>query len=214
MSQKPEIIEYAKSKGAKGIQLGGICCTANEIFQRHGVPQAGTFLQQELAIVTGACDAMVVDIQCVFQNLANVAKCFHTKLITTHPIAKMEQDNVLHIEFDEHHALEDAERLKMILQNIEQYLVQDDENQTAYLNLPNSSYWWYWYGSEYEAHAYYLKLLARTDPKGTVAPRLVKYLLNNRKHATYWYSTRDTALCLEAIAGFIGITKVWIEIRW
>ncbi len=52
----------------------------------------------------------------------------------------------------------------MILQNIEQYLVQDDENQTAYLNLPNQSYWWYWYGSEYEAHGYYLKLLSRTEP--------------------------------------------------
>jgi carbon-monoxide dehydrogenase catalytic subunit len=120
VSQKPEIIEYAKSKGAKGIQLGGICCTANEIFQRHGVPQAGTFLQQELAIVTGACDAMVVDIQCVFQNLANVAKCFHTKLITTHPIAKMEQDNVVHIEFDEHYALEDAEKiLRMAIDNFQ-----------------------------------------------------------------------------------------------
>ena len=117
-SQKPEIIKYAKTKGAKGIQLGGICCTANEIFQRHGVPQAGTYLQQELAIITGACDAMVVDVQCVFQNLANVAKCFHTKLITTHSIAKMEQDNVVHIEFDEHHALEDAERIvKMAIDN-------------------------------------------------------------------------------------------------
>jgi carbon-monoxide dehydrogenase catalytic subunit len=120
MSQKPEIIAYAKSKGAKGIQLGGICCTANEIFQRHGVPQAGTYLQQELAIITGAVDAMVVDIQCIFQNLANVAKCFHTKLITTHPIARMEQDNVLHIEFDEHHALEDAERIiKIAIDNFQ-----------------------------------------------------------------------------------------------
>ena len=109
--QRPEIIEYAKSKGARGIQLGGICCTANEMLQRHGVPPAGTFLQQELAIITGACDAMVVDVQCIFQNLANVAKCFHTKLITTHPIAKMEQDNVIHIEFDEHHAVEDAEKI-------------------------------------------------------------------------------------------------------
>ena len=112
--QKPEIIEYAKSKGAKGIQLGGICCTANELFQRHGVPQAGTYLQQEMAIITGACDAMVVDIQCIFQNVANVAECFHTKLITTHPIAKMEQDSVIHIEFDEHHALEDAEKIVRI----------------------------------------------------------------------------------------------------
>ena len=117
-SQTKEMLDYAKSKGANGIQLGGICCTANEILQRHGVPPAGNFLQQELVIVTGACDAMVVDVQCVFQNLANVAKCFHTKLITTHPIAKIEQDNVIHIEFDEHHALDDAKRiLKMAIDN-------------------------------------------------------------------------------------------------
>jgi carbon-monoxide dehydrogenase catalytic subunit len=111
VAQTKEMLDYAKEKGAKGIQLSGICCTANEILERHGVPLCGTFLQQELAIVTGACDAMVVDIQCIMQNLANVAKCFHTKLITTHPIARMEQDNVVHIEFDEHHALEDAKRI-------------------------------------------------------------------------------------------------------
>ncbi|MGD8519934.1 MAG: anaerobic carbon-monoxide dehydrogenase catalytic subunit [Desulfobacterales bacterium] len=119
-AQSKEMLEYAKTKGAKGIQLGGICCTGNEILQRHGVSPAGTYLQQELAIVTGACDAMVVDIQCVFQNLANVAKCFHTKLITTHPIARMEQENVLHIEFDEHHAMEDANRIvKMAIDNFD-----------------------------------------------------------------------------------------------
>jgi anaerobic carbon-monoxide dehydrogenase catalytic subunit len=118
VAQTPEMDAYAKSKGAKGIQLSGICCTANEILQRHGVPLCGTFLQQELAIITGACDAMVVDIQCIMQNLANVAKCFHTKLITTHPIAKMEQDHVVHIEFDEHHAMDDAERIvRMAIDN-------------------------------------------------------------------------------------------------
>ncbi len=111
VAQTRQMDEYARSKGAQGIQLSGICCTANEILQRHGVPLCGTFLQQELAIITGACDAMVVDIQCIMQNLANVARCFHTKLITTHPIARMEQDNVIHIEFDEHHAMEDAERI-------------------------------------------------------------------------------------------------------
>lgn len=113
-TQSKEMLDYAITKGAKGIQLGGICCTANEILQRHGIPPAGTFLQQELAIVTGACDAMVVDVQCVFQNLANVAKCFHTKLITTHPMAKMEQENVIHIEFDEHHAMDDAKKIVMM----------------------------------------------------------------------------------------------------
>ena len=128
-SQSQKMLEYAKSKGAQGIQLGGICCTSNEILQRHGVPAAGTFLQQELPIITGACDAMVVDIQCIFQNLANVAKCFHTKLITTHPIARMEQDNVLHIEFDEHHAKEDAERIVKIA-------IDNFQNRRAEVMIP------------------------------------------------------------------------------
>ncbi|MBU1171648.1 MAG: anaerobic carbon-monoxide dehydrogenase catalytic subunit [Proteobacteria bacterium] len=118
--QSKEMLDYAITKGAKGIVLSGICCTANEILQRHGVPQAGTFLQQELAIITGACDAMVVDVQCIFQNLANVAKCFHTKLITTHPMGKMEQDNVIHIEFDEHYAMDDAKKIvKMAVDNFQ-----------------------------------------------------------------------------------------------
>jgi anaerobic carbon-monoxide dehydrogenase catalytic subunit len=118
VAQTKEMIDYAKEKGAKGIQLSGICCTANELLQRHGVPLCGTFLQQELAIVTGACDAMVVDIQCIMQNIANVAECFHTKIITTHPIARMEQESVVHIEFDEHHALEDAKRIvKLAIDN-------------------------------------------------------------------------------------------------
>jgi uncharacterized protein YfaS (alpha-2-macroglobulin family) len=91
---------------------------------------------------------------------------------------------------------------------IEQYLVQDDENQTAYLNLNNYSgwCWWAWHGSEFETQAYYLKLLMRTNPKSPLAPRLVKYLLNNRRHATYWNSTRDTAICIEAFAEFLKAT--------
>ncbi len=104
------------------------------------------------------------------------------------------------------HKLGDQEKLEMILRNIDQYLVQDEENETAYLKLPEGDYWWYWYGSEIEANAYFLKLLARTDAKGERAPRLVKYLLNNRKHATYWRSTRDTAYCVEAFAEYLRAT--------
>ena len=52
------------------------------------------------------------------------------------------------------------------MQTIEQYLVKDAENQTAYLRVPRDAAWWYWYGSEIETQAYYLKLLARTDPQG------------------------------------------------
>jgi hypothetical protein len=99
--------------------------------------------------------------------------------------------------------LKAADRLTMIVRNIDQYLVQDDENQTAWLKLPGSSSWWFWYDSETEANAYYLKLLSRTDPKSEKASRLAKYLLNNRKHATYWNSPRDTAIAIEALAEYV-----------
>jgi carbon-monoxide dehydrogenase catalytic subunit len=108
-AQDPELIEYAKSKGAEGIQLAGICCTANETLMRRGVPLAGNFLQQELAILTGAVEAMVVDIQCIMQGLAPMADRFHTELITTSPKAKIE--GATHIEFEERRALEIARQI-------------------------------------------------------------------------------------------------------
>jgi len=105
----PEILEYAKSKGAKGINLSGICCTANEILMRQGVPLLGNFLAQELAILTGAIDAMVVDIQCIMQGIVKVAEGYHTKIISTSPKAKLSGD--IHMEFDEHRAMDIAKSI-------------------------------------------------------------------------------------------------------
>ncbi len=102
-SQDPEIIAYAEAAGAKGINLAGICCTANEILMRQGIPAAGNFLHQELSILTGAVEAMVVDVQCIMQALVNLAQSFHTKVITTSPKVKIK--GATHMEFDEHHAL-------------------------------------------------------------------------------------------------------------
>jgi len=101
------------------------------------------------------------------------------------------------------HNVGDMEKRDMLKRNVEQYLVQDDENQSAWLKLPHGGYWWRWYGSEMEAHAFYLKLLCLTEPKSAKASRLVKYLINNRRHATYWNSTRDTAYVIEAFAEYI-----------
>jgi len=109
-TQDPEIIEYAKAAGAKGVQLSGICCTANEILMRQGIPAAGNFLHQELSIMTGSVEAMVVDVQCIMQALVELASHFHTKIITTSPKVKIQ--GATHIEFDEHHALTTA---KLIL---------------------------------------------------------------------------------------------------
>src|SRR6202044_1960293 len=118
------------------------------------------------------------------------------------------------------HKQKEAKKLAMILENIEQFVVEDKENQTAYLQLPGGNPWWYWYGSDTEANAYYLKLLSATNPKDKKAAGLVKYLLNNRKHSTYWNSTRDTALCIEAMADYLQASgedkpdltiEVWLD---
>jgi len=86
--KEPEIINYAKQAGAEGITLAGICCTANEILMRHGIPVAGNFLQQELAIVTGAVEMLITDVQCVMPSLPEVAKAYHTKIVSTTRIAR------------------------------------------------------------------------------------------------------------------------------
>lgn len=112
----PEILALAKAKGAKGINLAGICCTANEILMRHGIPLAGNFLQQELAVATGVVEVMLVDVQCIFPALAELQQCFHTKVISTSPKAKF--PGATHIEFDEERAMEIAKDiLRMAVEN-------------------------------------------------------------------------------------------------
>ncbi len=105
----PEMIEYAKSKGAAGINLAGMCCTGLELLMRDNIPIAGNYLQQELAIVTGAVEAMIVDVQCIMPALVDVARCYHTKIIDTSPIASF--PGATHIKFDESRADEIAREI-------------------------------------------------------------------------------------------------------
>ncbi|HBR21796.1 MAG TPA: carbon monoxide dehydrogenase, partial [Nitrospiraceae bacterium] len=115
---EPEMTAYAKSKGAKGINLGGMCCTANEILMRHGIPTAGGFTNQELGIMTGLIDAMTVDVQCIMPAITELSKKFHTKVITTSEKAKIQ--GAMHIEFDEHRAKEIArEIIKIAIDNFQ-----------------------------------------------------------------------------------------------
>jgi len=108
-SEDPELISYAKSKGAQGVKLVGMCCTANEILLRHGIATAGGFLQQELGILTGMVEAMVVDVQCIMPAIGELSKKFHTKVVTTTPKGRMK--DAIHIEYDEHHALDLAKKV-------------------------------------------------------------------------------------------------------
>ena len=113
----PELIKLAKKYGAKGINLAGMCCTANEILMRHGIPVAGNFLQQELAIMTGAVELMMVDVQCIMPGLKDALGCFHTLLVTTSPKAKV--PGAIHMEFNEEKAFESAK--EVVQKAIENY---------------------------------------------------------------------------------------------
>lgn len=102
----------------------------------------------------------------------------------------------------------DAERRDMVVRNMDQFVVYDEENQSAYIDLPNNAgWWWYWYGDVIEANAFYLKLMSRVRPDDPKTAGVVKYLLNNRRHGRYWNSTRDTATCIEALAEYMVRSK-------
>ena len=97
---EPTLVKAAKDAGANGINLVGMCCSGAEVLVRHGIPHAGNFMSTETILVTGAVDAMTVDVQCIKQGLAKVADCYQTPLITTNPRCHIE--GATHVEFHEH----------------------------------------------------------------------------------------------------------------
>ncbi|WPD24907.1 MAG: anaerobic carbon-monoxide dehydrogenase catalytic subunit [Candidatus Electrothrix scaldis] len=118
VASEEELIAEAKKAGAsEGLNVVGICCTGNEILMRHGIPLATSSVSQEVAIMTGVLDAMVVDYQCIMPSVATIAECFHTKVITTMPIAKM--PGAEHMAFSDENAVECARAI--IRQGIERF---------------------------------------------------------------------------------------------
>ncbi len=128
-AQSSELLKYAESKGAAGINVVGMCCTGNEILMRHNVPLAGNELHQELAVITGSVEAMVVDVQCIFPALANLSRCFHTKFISTSDQAAF--PGAVHIQFEEEKANDIA--AKIIKMAIDNFKNRDSDK----LNIPN-----------------------------------------------------------------------------
>lgn len=127
-----DLNDAARAAGASdGINVVGVCCTGNEVMMRHKIPLATSSVSQEAAILTGALDAMVVDYQCIMPSLANVAECFHTRLITTMGIAKIPKAE--HIEFHEANAKESAR--KIILAAVDAFKKRDPKK----INIPDIS---------------------------------------------------------------------------
>ncbi|MCT4509756.1 MAG: anaerobic carbon-monoxide dehydrogenase catalytic subunit [Tepidibacter sp.] len=157
----PELIAKAKELGAQGINLVGMCCTGNELSMRHGTKNGGNFLQQELAVITGAVEAVIVDVQCIFPSLAELSKKYHTKFITTSPCARIEGSD--YIEFDENIAYESAK--KIVLSAIENYKNRNKEN--VYIPDNKTSFM---VGYSVETIVEHLDKVAQENEKGTLMP--------------------------------------------
>ena len=115
-AQDPELLALAKEKGANGINLAGLCCTGNEVLMRRGIPMAGNHLMQELCIMTGAVEVMIVDYQCIMPSVTDTARCYHTKVISTFDKAKF--PGAEHIRFDPEHGLEIGRQIvRMAVEN-------------------------------------------------------------------------------------------------
>ena len=121
------LIEEAKKAGAKGINLAGMCCSGAEVLVRHGIPHAGNFMSTETVLVTGAVDAMTVDVQCIKQGLVKVAECYDTPLITTNPRCKIEGG--VHIEFHEDKPKDCTD--EVVIKAISRF-----KNRTAKIEIP------------------------------------------------------------------------------
>jgi len=156
----------ARAAGATaGINLVGICCTGNEVLMRHGIPAATHSVSQELAIVTGALDAMVVDYQCIMPSLATLAECFHTRLITTMPIAKI--PGATHLEFSEEKGRPTA--AEIIRLGIEAFKKRDPKK----INIPSDQSELL-AGFSTEAIVGALSLLNRDDPLKPLIDNIVQ----------------------------------------
>jgi carbon-monoxide dehydrogenase catalytic subunit len=124
---EPSLLEAAKTAGAKGINLVGMCCSGAEVLVRHGIPHAGNFMSTEAVLVTGAVDIMTVDVQCIKQGLAKVAECYGTPLITTNPRCKIE--GATHMEFHEHDPRKTTDDI--VIKAISRF-----KNRTAQIEIP------------------------------------------------------------------------------
>lgn len=102
-ARDPELVKKAQALGATGINVVGLCCTGNELLMRQGIPMAGNHLMTELAIITGAVEAIIVDYQCIMPSLVQISHCYHTKFFDTAQKARF--TGAIHYDIHPHNAL-------------------------------------------------------------------------------------------------------------
>jgi carbon-monoxide dehydrogenase catalytic subunit len=180
----PMLVEKAKAAGAKGINLVGMCCSGAEMLVRHGIPHAGNFMSTETVLVTGAVDAMCVDVQCIKQGLVAVADCYKTPLFTTNPRCHIE--GAEHVEFHEHTPRDCTDA--MVVKAIHRF-----KNRTAAIEIPKNTH----SGVHGFSHEYINYMLGGTF-RGSYTP-LNDNIINGR---------------IRGVAGVVGCTNPRVKQDW
>ena len=183
-TMEPSLLEAATEAGAKGINLVGMCCSGAEVLVRHGIPHAGNFMSTEAILVTGAVDAMTVDVQCIKQGLAKVADCYKTPLITTNPRCKIE--GATHLEFHEHKPRECTDDI--VIRAIGRF-----KNRTAAVEIPQQKN----IGVHGFSHEY-IKYMLGGSFRGSYRP-LNDNIINGR---------------IRGVAGVVGCTNPRMKQDW
>ncbi|MGA9178400.1 MAG: anaerobic carbon-monoxide dehydrogenase catalytic subunit [Desulfobacterales bacterium] len=183
-ANEPTLIEAAKKAGAGGINLVGMCCSGAEMLVRHGIPHAGNFMSTEAILVTGAVDAMTVDVQCIKQGLAKVAECYNTPLITTNPRCHIE--GAQHMEFHEHNPSACTDEI--VIKAISRF-----KNRTAEIEIPKNKN----VGVHGFSHEYINYMLGGTF-RGSYTP-LNDNIMNGR---------------IRGVAGVVGCTNPRVKQDW
>ncbi|MFZ0483596.1 MAG: anaerobic carbon-monoxide dehydrogenase catalytic subunit [Desulfobacterales bacterium] len=183
-ANEPTLIEAAKKAGATGINLVGMCCSGAEMLVRHGIPHAGNFMSTETILVTGAVDAMTVDVQCIKQGLAKVAECYNTPLITTNPRCHIE--GAQHMEFHEHNPSACTDEI--VIKAISRF-----KNRTAEIEIPKNKN----VGVHGFSHEYINYMLGGTF-RGSYTP-LNDNIMNGR---------------IRGVAGVVGCTNPRVKQDW
>ena len=181
---EPTLVEAAKKAGATGINLVGMCCSGAEMLVRHGIPHAGNFMSTEAILVTGAVDAMTVDVQCIKQGLAKVAECYNTPLITTNPRCHIE--GAQHLEFHEHNPSACTDEI--VIKAISRF-----KNRTAKIEIPRNKN----VGVHGFSHEYINYMLGGTF-RGSYTP-LNDNIINGR---------------IRGVAGVVGCTNPRVKQDW
>jgi len=180
----PMLVEKAKAAGAKGLNLVGMCCSGAEMLVRHGIPHAGNFMSTETVLVTGAVDAMCVDVQCIKQGLVAVADCYKTPLFTTNSRCHIE--GAEHVEFHEHAPRDCTDA--MVVKAIHRF-----KNRTAEIEIPKNTH----AGVHGFSHEYINYMLGGTF-RGSYTP-LNDNIINGR---------------IRGVAGVVGCTNPRVKQDW